>query len=228
MRSHFLSMSDCGASEPAIWIDRGRGRRSQARRLIAEPCGPSLLAHPRSGRQWPGCARNGPTRTSRSDRGARPKRTTGMCQKAALEVRGPITGRAFRVLRDWSYFQRGNSDPKLLALIRAGRARGSASFAGTLGLHRRAWHRTVGAEHTAITLLRPQLRAAARAHVKELTSVRRHSLAYGCPAMRTSNRDSKIIAQRRRVAQQTAATTAPTIPVLIKARSRMPSSALGR
>src|ERR1700751_1650925 len=41
-------------------------------------------------------------------------------------------------------------------------------------------------------------------------------------------RDSKIMAQRRRVAQQTAATTAPTIPVLIKARSRMPSSALGR
>ena len=31
-----LSMSDCGASEPATWIDRGRGRRSQARRLIAE------------------------------------------------------------------------------------------------------------------------------------------------------------------------------------------------
>ena len=107
--------------------------------------------------------------------------------KAALKARGPITGRAFRVLRDWSDFQRANSDPKLLALSRAGRARGSASFAGTLGLHRRAWRRSVGAEHTAITLLRPQLRAAARAQVKELTSVRRHSLGFRCPAMRTSN-----------------------------------------
>jgi hypothetical protein len=31
-----LSMLECGASEPATWIDRGRGRRFQARRLIAE------------------------------------------------------------------------------------------------------------------------------------------------------------------------------------------------
>jgi hypothetical protein len=31
-------MSDCGASEPATWIDRGRGRRSPARRLITERC----------------------------------------------------------------------------------------------------------------------------------------------------------------------------------------------
>src|SRR6516164_2136577 len=74
----------------------------------------------------------------------------------------------------------------------AGTARGSATPAGTLGLHRGARHRAVGAEHAAIAWLRPQLHSAARAHVNQLTSVRRHGLGFRCPAMRTGNDQSVV------------------------------------
>jgi hypothetical protein len=44
-----------------------------------------------------------------------------------LKLARPIPGRAFRVLRGWSDFQRANSDPKLLALNRFASAKASSS-----------------------------------------------------------------------------------------------------
>src|SRR5713101_8813881 len=55
----------------------------------------------------------------------------------------------------------------------------SSGFTGALGLDRRAWHRTVGAEHATVTLLRTQHRAAPGALVEELAGVGRHTFRFG-------------------------------------------------
>ena len=55
-------------------------------------------------------------------------------------------------------------------------------------LRRRAWARTVGAEHAAISRLRPQQLAASPALVEELARVGRHRLGCRSAAYRTGNR----------------------------------------
>lgn len=57
--------------------------------------------------------------------------------------------------------------------------------ARTLRLNRRAFHRAERAENAAISGIRPQQRAAARALVIELAGVGRHGFGLGTAAFRT-------------------------------------------
>jgi hypothetical protein len=63
----------------------------------------------------------------------------------------------------------------------------SAMPLSTPDLDGRAWHRSVGAEHTAVAGLRSQHRAASFARVEELTGLHRHRLALGEAATRTGD-----------------------------------------
>ena len=67
-------------------------------------------------------------------------------------------------------------------------SRTTAGRRARFGLNGRTRHRTIGTEHAAIALLRPQLRAAAGAHIKELAGVRWHRLRFGHAATRTGNK----------------------------------------
>jgi hypothetical protein len=83
-------------------------------------------------------------------------------------------------------------------------------------LDRRAWHRAVGTEHTAIARQRLKLLSAALADIKELAGVSRHLLGGLVPAPRASQRgfhlhqgDCVVLAGHARLRRTTAKITSP-------------------
>jgi hypothetical protein len=58
--------------------------------------------------------------------------------------------------------------------------------------HRRALHRTVGAEHTTVAQLRPQQRLAVATLVEEQAGIRRHRLARSEAAIRASEQRFEV------------------------------------
>lgn len=66
-----------------------------------------------------------------------------------------------------------------------------SATASTLLLNRRALHRAEGAEHTAVTGVRPEKRPAVAALVEELAGVCRHGLGFRASASRAGNQRFK-------------------------------------
>lgn len=70
---------------------------------------------------------------------------------------------------------------------RLGRRSCCATAGGGFGLHWRARHRAVRAEHATVTALGPQLAAAAGADIEELAGVGRHRFRFRGATLRTSD-----------------------------------------